>query len=117
MKEYAMLSTTHPKPRGLFRGGSMMSGRIRLGCISCSRDDFDGIDKLPDDWEDIDEVQSYEDSLREVHPDDDDGDIMFWETHLGVCPDCHARIARVALERIVCHATEADVSGSSVTSQ
>ena len=64
------------------------TGRIRLGCIHCSRDDFDGTDKLPEDWEDIDEVQSYEDSISEVDPDDPSADITFWETHMGVCPDC-----------------------------
>ena len=64
-----------------------MTGKIRLGCMCCGRDDFDGIDKLPDDWEEIDQVQSYEESIQEVGPDDD-GDVMFWETHVGVCPDC-----------------------------
>lgn len=52
-----------------------MSGTIRLGCICCSREDFDGIDKLPKDWEDIDEVQSYEESIQGVDPDDPDGDV------------------------------------------
>ena len=61
-----------------------MNGRIRLGCIVCSRDDFDGIDRLPEDWEDIDEVQSFEESIQEVDPDDPDGDVTFWETHIGV---------------------------------
>ena len=65
-----------------------MNGRIRLGCIVCSRDDFDGIDRLPEDWEDIDEVQPFEESIQEVDPDDPDGDVTFWETHIGVCPDC-----------------------------
>ena len=65
-----------------------MIGTIRLGCICCMREDYDGIDKLPDDWEDIDEVQSYEESIREVDPDDVDADVTFWETHMGVCPDC-----------------------------
>ena len=66
----------------------MMSGKIRLGCVCCQREDFDGITSLPGDWQDIDEVQSLEDSLREIAPDDPDGDVTFWETHLGVCPDC-----------------------------
>ena len=94
-----------------------MSGRIRLGCISCRRDDFDGIDKLPDDWEDIDEVQSYEDSIREVHPGDHDADIMFWETHMGVCPQCKDPNGRVDAKREVCHMMEANVGGSSMTAQ
>ena len=65
-----------------------MNGRIRLGCVVCDREDFDRIDKLPTDWEDIDEVQSFEESIQEVGPDDPDGDVTFWETHMGVCPDC-----------------------------
>ena len=65
-----------------------MSGQIRLGCILCYRDDFDEIDELPTDWEDIDEVQSYEASIQEVQADDPNGDVTFWETHVGICPDC-----------------------------
>ncbi len=65
-----------------------MTGTIRLGCICCYREDFDGIDKLPNDWEDIDEMQSYEESIQEVDPDDPSGDVTFWETHIGVCPEC-----------------------------
>ena len=63
-------------------------GTIRLGCMRCFRDDFDGICDLPDDWEDIEEVQSLEESLREIDPDDPDEDVTFWETHMGLCPDC-----------------------------
>jgi hypothetical protein len=66
----------------------MMSGTIRLGCIFCSREDFDGIDRLPNDWEDIDEVQSYAESIEEIDSDDPNGDVTFWETHMGVCPKC-----------------------------
>lgn len=94
-----------------------MCGKIRLGCIFCSRDDFDGIDKLPDDWEDIDEVQSYEDSIREVHPDDTDADITFWETHMGVCPECQDPNGRVDPERMVCHMMEAHTVGSGKLAQ
>ena len=65
-----------------------MPGKIRLSCMCCDRDDFDGIDRLPEDWEDIDEVQSYEESTREFDPDDPDGDVTLWETHIGVCLDC-----------------------------
>ena len=96
----------------------MMVARIRLGCISCLRDDFDGIDVLPNDWEDIDEVQSYEDSLREVLPDDPGGDVMFWETHLGVCPECqNARDVRVDYQRVLHDVMEAQLSGSSTVTQ
>jgi hypothetical protein len=76
-----------------------MNGRIRLGCIVCSREDFDGIDMLPKDWEDIDEVQSFDESIQEVDPDDPDGDVTFWETHIGLCPDCQKEnVALVASE-------------------
>ena len=75
-----------------------MNGRIRLGCIVCDREDFDGIDKLPTDWEDIDEVQSFEESIQEVRPDDPDGDVTFWETHMGVCPDCQKDDAALVAE-------------------
>jgi hypothetical protein len=75
-----------------------MNGRIRLGCIVCDREDFDRIDKLPTDWEDIDEVQSFEESIQEVRPDDPDGDVTFWETHMGVCPDCQKDDAALAAE-------------------
>ena len=65
-----------------------MLSTIRLGCMCCLRDDFDGIEALPEDWQDIDEVQSFDESIKEVDPDDPDGDVTFWETHIGVCPDC-----------------------------
>ena len=26
-------------------------GRIRLACLNCDREDFNGVDVLPDDWE------------------------------------------------------------------
>ena len=54
-----------------------MTGRVRLGCVNCGRDDFDGIHKIPDDWEDVDEVQSYEESIQEADPEDD-GDVMLF---------------------------------------
>lgn len=63
-------------------------GRIRLACLICDREDFDGVDVLPHDWQDIEEVQTYEESIREIAPDDPDRDIAAWHTHLGVCPDC-----------------------------
>jgi hypothetical protein len=96
----------------------MMAGRIRLGCISCWRDDFDAIDELPADWEDIDEVQSYEDSVREVHHDDPGADIIFWETHMGVCPECqNTRDVRVDSQRVLHDVMEAQLSGSSTVTQ
>jgi hypothetical protein len=77
---------------------SLKPGAIRLGCIRCYREDFDGVDVLPDDWEDIEEVQSLEDSLREIDPDDPDEDVTFWETHMGVCRDCQKEDAAHSAE-------------------
>ena len=66
------------------------AGRIRLACLNCDREDFDGVDVLSDDWQDIDEFQSYDESRREISWDDPAGDVTAWYTHLGVCPDCQA---------------------------
>ena len=61
---------------------------IRLACHLCDRIDFDGIEVLPDDWTDIQEVQSLADSLRVVPLDDRKKSPFEWYTHLGTCPDC-----------------------------
>ena len=65
-----------------------MSGLIRLGCMHCDRDDFDGVDVLPEDWEEIGEVRSYDESMREVAVDDQTRSVFDWQTHLGLCPEC-----------------------------
>ena len=65
-----------------------MPGTIRLGCLYCDRTDFDGVGQLPADWEDIDEVQSYDEAIREVAPGDNRRSVLDWETHVGVCPEC-----------------------------
>lgn len=65
------------------------TGRIRLGCSSCDRTDFDGVDELPGDWDDIIQVQSWEEAIRPVESDSDDGrSALDWQTHLGTCLDC-----------------------------
>ena len=66
----------------------MMSGRIRLGCLFCDRNDYDGVRELPGDWTDIDEVQSFEESIKPIDIDDSHGDVTFWQTHMRGCPDC-----------------------------
>lgn len=76
-----------------------MFGRIRLGCISCSREDYDGIDELPDDWIDVDELQSFEQSFRHGRAGHGDVSIVFWETHLGVCPECQRRAPRLTAQQ------------------
>ena len=67
-----------------------MSKTIRLGCIYCDRSDFDGVDALPEDWEDIDEVRSLEEAMREVPFEDKTRSVLDWQTHLGTCPECKA---------------------------
>lgn len=68
--------------------------RIRLACASCDRDDRDGItpeQAKAEGWTDIEEVQSYEDSMRTYdNPDDapQGFDLTAWHTHLGTCPGC-----------------------------
>ena len=78
-------------------------GRIRLACLICDREDFDGVDVLPSDWEDIAEVQTYEESIREIARDDPDGDVTAWHTHLGVCPHCRVNPDRWFAEMIENH--------------
>jgi hypothetical protein len=65
-----------------------MPGNIRLGCVYCDRSDYDGVDQIPSDWEDIQEIQSYEEACRSVEPDDVKRSVFDWQTHLGVCPEC-----------------------------
>lgn len=36
---------------------------IRLGCLHCDRDDFDGVLMLPDDWHGIHALQAWEQSV------------------------------------------------------
>ena len=68
--------------------GTTSSNRIRLGCTNCDRTDFDGIDQLPEDWANILEVQTWEESSRGVASTDQSGHAFDWETHLGLCPEC-----------------------------
>ena len=65
-----------------------MTGRIRLACLNCDRQDCDGVAELPPGWQDMGGVQSYEESIREIDPNDRDGSVFAWYTHLGLCPDC-----------------------------
>lgn len=67
-----------------------MPTRIRLACLYCDRTDGDGIARLPDNWTDIGEVQSYEEACQPVELDDQQRSVMDWHTHLGVCPNCQA---------------------------
>jgi len=64
-------------------------GKIRLACLYCDREDFDGVDVIPSDWTEVDEVQTFEESCREACPTDAKVSVFDWYTHLGVCPECH----------------------------
>ena len=67
-----------------------MTGKIRLGCSHCDREDFDGVDALPSDWTDIQNVRSFEEATREVAFDDLSRSVFDWHTHLGTCPECQS---------------------------
>jgi hypothetical protein len=62
--------------------------------MKCDRSDFDGItaaklqQAIDCGWQDVSEVQSYEESIREIPLDVGDPSIFDWWTHLGLCPDC-----------------------------
>lgn len=56
------------------RSEATKSGLFRLGCCNCDRDDFDGVQTLPTDWTNIQEVKQQA--------------LGIWETHLGTCPEC-----------------------------
>ena len=68
---------------------------IRLACYECDCDAFDGIPSLDVPlalgWEDIWELQTYEQSLA-VYDDPDDAppgySVLDWMTHYGTCPKC-----------------------------
>ncbi len=61
-------------------------GTIRLACLFCDCDEFDGVDRVPANWRDVDEVQAYEDAMTEAGLIDQESTV--WWTHLGVCPAC-----------------------------
>ena len=58
---------------------------IRLGCLFCDRDDCDGVTEIPASWFSVEHVQDVAASMREAGLDED---VTFWQTHLGVCPEC-----------------------------
>ena len=73
---------------GQSRSDRHNAGRIRLACMHCDTEACDGIERIPADWAEVDEFQSYEQSLQEVTPDDTKRSPTEWYTHLGVCPEC-----------------------------
>lgn len=67
-----------------------MMGKIRLACRHCDTKEYDLVDEIPADWDDIEEVQSLSASLEEVPSGDDSRSVLEWYTHLGICPECRA---------------------------
>jgi hypothetical protein len=71
-----------------------MPKTIRLACMKCDRDDFDGItpeeleQAIENGWQDVSEEQTYEESIREVPFGCQDRSVFDWWTHLGLCPTC-----------------------------
>ena len=63
---------------------------IRLGCFTCDRCDYEYITEdelaaaVADGWEGVREIQSLEDSLDT----ESCANLLDWETHRGICPDC-----------------------------
>ena len=89
-------SATHQE---LLAGRSTeIAGQIRLACTQCDREDCDGIDRIPEDWKYVDEVQTYEEACAEVAPEDTSRSATDWWTHLGTCPDC-AKEERTSYEQ------------------
>ncbi len=56
---------------------------IRLSCNYCDREDFDGINEIPADWDNVEFVRTQ----AENEADEEDSS---WWTHIGTCPDCAA---------------------------
>ena len=50
--------------------------KLRLACISCDREDGDGVPAVPEGWLEVEAI-----NLGTRGPAD-------WWTHLGYCPDC-----------------------------
>lgn len=87
-RRFGELSQPNQSSENPSQGHPYDAGPIRLACIYCDTDACDGIDRIPRDWVDVDEFQSYEQSLQEVTPEDPTRSPTEWYTHLGVCPDC-----------------------------
>ena len=64
-----------------------MKENIRLGCVRCDREDFDGISSLPDDWTEVTQLQTLDEATRPIGQLDS-GSSWSWETHIGICPEC-----------------------------
>lgn len=61
---------------------------FRLACVSCDRDDYDGVYRLPQNWTEIQKVQSLTESKEPVEEFDSARSLFDWHTHTGYCPEC-----------------------------
>jgi len=68
--------------------GKSMPPEIRLACLYCDTSECDGVSKIPNNWTDVQGVQSYAESREEIAADDPQRSPFEWYTHLGVCPAC-----------------------------
>lgn len=74
-----------------------MNGKIRLACIVCDREDYDGISEkelqqaIVDGWTGVERAQTYEEAVRSVPLEEssDTSSVLDWFTHLGWCPECN----------------------------
>jgi hypothetical protein len=66
--------------------------KIRLACMVCNLEDFDGINAgglrqaIRDGWKCVERVQSYRESCSTM--EQPGYSVLDWWTHLGWCPDC-----------------------------
>lgn len=84
-------------------------GKIRLGCMFCDRNDFDGVDAIPAAWFSVDEIQSYEASIKAAGANEDH---CAWYTHLGVCPECQESAMSTRLAKNIRRRRHLESSGS-----
>ena len=76
---------SNPKPN---RAAVKRRPPIRLACVSCDRDDYDGVWRLPKGWTGIKKWQTLSESMKEVAETDSSRSVFDWHTHTGYCPEC-----------------------------
>ena len=77
-KSAAKKSTKRKRKRSMYR----------LACVSCDREDYDGISYIPKTWRDVQRYQTLAASLEEVADGDHSRSAFDWFTHMGQCPEC-----------------------------
>lgn len=71
-----------------------MARKIRLACIGCDRQDFDGItprelsQAIANGWRHVRREQTYAEACRTYDEPPPGYSALDWWTHLGWCPDC-----------------------------